>query len=539
MVAIFGFLWIIFSPVGAKKIHITAKAYASRRRFCSEDGFENVRWSFRSILRALARATQLVLVLLLLGQGARLTFRPDRLDDLRRADALFAAGQYHDARAAYAAVVMRAPRLASALLRLGIVYAVRNERAAANEQLARALDAGLSQTDYELARLYQGWLAAEAGQRDQAMSYWAAIGERSTWIPLRRALEAENLLALADYAGAETSYRAAAAAGLPSEWRALVATRLALLHASSDPAAALADLKRADTPPISPAPAGLIYAAALLPTADPDASQLVDALLAPAEQRPQLLGQLFLHAQLYSLAEAQFAAVAPGSPGALAAATYAAYTHWLAGDRVGGLRRLQDLVAAHPTDPRARAVLALAFLSTRDASSAQAQLEIVRAQAPRAPETHLAWAQWYAAQHDYLAAAAEYQLALSDAAPNQRGTYALALARFQIDTGLDRCGSGLSAAEAAARALPNDLRVWTTLADVRFGCGDQSGSHAAAMQALQRAPANAEASFYLGRALAALGDKSAARLALTNAADLAPRSPWRERAEAQIAMLGL
>jgi tetratricopeptide (TPR) repeat protein len=480
-----------------------------------------------------------LLALLLLWQGARLTFRPDRLDELRHADALFAAGRYHNARAAYIAVVTRAPRLAPALLRLGIVYAVRNERAAANEQLAYALDAGLSQADYGLARLYQGWLAAEAGQRDQAMRYWATIGEHSAWLPLRRALEAENLLALADYAGAEANYRASAAAGLPSEWHALVVTRLALLRASSDPAAALAELERVDTLQTSPAPAGQIYAAALLPAADPDASQLADALLAPAEQRPQLLGQLYLHAQLYDLAEAQFATIAPGSPGALAAATYAAYTLWSAGDRVGGLRRLQDLVAAHPTDPRARALLALAYLSTRDAPGAQMQLDIVRAQAPRAPETHLAWAQWYAALHDYLAAAEEYQLALSDAAPDERGTYALALARFHIDIALERCENGLPAAEEAARALPSDPRAWTTLASVRFGCGDPAGSRVAAEQALQRAPASAEASYYLGRALAALGDRPAARLALINAADLAPRSPWRERAEAQLATLGL
>jgi Tfp pilus assembly protein PilF len=498
-----------------------------------------VRWSLTSILQALARAARLLLALLLLWQGARLTFRPDRLDDLRHADALFAAGRYHNARAAYTAVVTRAPRLAPALLRLGIVYAVRNERTAANEQLAYALDAGLSQADYELARLYQGWLAAEAGQRDQAMRYWAAIGEHSAWLPLRRALEAENLLALADYAGAEASYRASAAAGLPSEWRALVATRLALLRASSDPAAALAELKRIDTLLISPAPAGLIYAAALLPAADPDAGQLADALLAPSEQRPQLLGQLYLHARLYGLAEAQFATVAPGSPGALAAATYAAYTHWSAGDRVGGLRQLQDLVAAHPTDLRTRALLALAYLSTHDTRGAQAQLDIVRAQAPRAPETHLALAQWYAALHDYLAATEEYRRALSDAAPDERGAYALALARFHIDIALERCENGLPAAEEAARALPSDPRAWTTLASVRFGCGDPAGSRAAAEQALQRAPASAEATYYLGRALAALGDRPAARLALINAADLAPRSPWRERAEAQIATLGL
>jgi hypothetical protein len=489
--------------------------------------------------RALASGAALLLALLLLGQGARLAFRPDRMDDLRHADALFAAGRYHNARAAYTALVTRAPRMAPALLRLGIVYAVRNERAAANQQLAYALGAGLSQTDYELARLYQGWLAMEAGQRDQALRYWATIGERSAWLPLRRVLEAENLLAQADYSGAEASYRASAAAGLPSEWHALVATRLALLRASSDPAAALTELERANARLSLPAPAGLIYAVALLPAADPDAGQLADALRAPANQRAQLLGQLYLHARLYGLAEAQFASVAPDSPEAIAAATYAAYTRWVAGDRAAGLQQLRSVVSAHPADSRARALLALANLSMRDAASAQEQLEAVRALAPRAPETHLAWAQWYAAQHDYLAATAEYRLAMSDAAPDQRGAYALALARFHIDIALERCENGLPAAEEAARALPADPRAWEALANMRFTCSDPAGSRAAAEQALQRAPTSAEAAFYLGRALAALGDRPAAQQALINAADLAPRSPWRERAEAQLATLGL
>jgi tetratricopeptide (TPR) repeat protein len=499
---------------------------------------DSVRWSNTSILQACLRAAQLVLALLLLWQGARLTFRPDELDDLRDADALFAHGRYHAARAAYAAVVLRTPRLAPALLRLGIVYAVRNERVAANEQLTHAINAGLSQADYELARLYQGWLAAQAGQRDQAARYWAAIGEHSAWLPLRQALEGESLLALADYPAAEASYRASAA-GLPHEWRALIATRLALLRASSDPTTALAELARANTPVVSAPLTSQIYAAALLPTADPDAAQLAEALQAPAEQRPQLLGQLYLNAQLYGLAEKQFDSIAPGSPGAIAAATYAAYTRWIAGDRAEGLRRLQELVAVHPTDSRARSLLALAYLSSGDASGAQAQLEMLRALAPRAPETHLAWAQWYAAQHDYLAAIEQYRLALSNAAPNERGTYALAVARFHIDITMERCENGLPAAEQATRILPNDPRAWTTLASVRYGCTDPAGSRAAAEQALQRAPASAEASYYLGRALAALGDRPAARQALINAADLAPRSPWRERAESQIVTLGL
>jgi Tfp pilus assembly protein PilF len=498
-----------------------------------------VRWSFISRLQWLAPFARVLIVLLVLWQGGRLVFRPDSMDDLRRADALFAAGRYHDARAAYAAIVTRVPRLAPALLRLGIVYAVRSEREAANEQLAYALAIGLGQADYELARLYQGWLAAEAGQRDQATRYWATIGERSIWLPVRHVLEAENMLALADYAGAEAAYRSAAPARLPNEWRTLVATRLALLRASSDPAAALAELARESRSPFSLAPAGMIYAAPLLPAADPDAQQLADVLGAPADQRHQLLGQLYLRARLYRLAEVQFAAVDPNSPSAIAAAAYAAYTRWSAGDRTESLRRLQDLVAAHPAEQRARALLALAYLSTRDLPSAQAQLAIARAHAPRAPQTHLAWAQWYAAQHDYVAAAGEYRRALDDAAPDELGAYALALARFHLDISLGLCETGLPAAETAARALPSDPRAWTTLASARFGCGDPAGAREAAEQALQRGPASAEASYYLGRALAALGDRPAARLALITAADLGARSSWRERAEAQMATLGL
>jgi Flp pilus assembly protein TadD len=231
--------------------------------------------------------------------------------------------------------------------------------------------------------------------------------------------------------------------------------------------------------------------------------------------------------------------VAPNTPSALSAAAYAAYTRWSAGDRTEGLLRLRKLVADHPDQPRARALLALLYLFARDDSSAEAQLAAIRALAPRAPDTHLAWAQWYAAQHEYVQAADEYRRALGDALPDQRGIYALALARFHLETSLRLCEDGLPAAEEAARALPEDRRVWTTLAAARFGCGDAAGARAAATQALERSPTSAEAAYYLGRALAMLGDRPAARLALVNAADLAPASPWRERAEAQMTTLGL
>jgi Flp pilus assembly protein TadD len=252
-----------------------------------------------------------------------------------------------------------------------------------------------------------------------------------------------------------------------------------------------------------------------------------------------MLGQLYLSAELYTLAEAQFASVSPGSPSAIAAAAYAAYTRWRAGDHAEGLRRLQELVARYPDEPRARALLAVAYLTNREDDSAKAQLEAIRRLAPRAPDTHLAWGQWYAAQHDYVAAADAYRRALSDAAPEQRGSYALALARFYVDTAFQICESGRPAAEQAIAAMADDPRAWTSAAATRLACGDATGAQQAAGRALQEDPGNAEATYYLGRALAALGQRQAARAALVSAADLAPPSAWRERAEQQISILGL
>jgi tetratricopeptide (TPR) repeat protein len=492
---------------------------------------------FRRSTRAIGSVARIVAALIVIGLGARLTFRPDRLDALRRADSLFVARRYHDARAAYAALVASAPDFALARARLGMVFAIRNERTAADESLARAIGLGLDDRYRDLTRLYQGQVSAARGLPDEAAQLWATIGERSSLYPLRRVLEGEQLLFAGDYAGAEAAYRAAEVTVRSLDWRTLIQVRLATLSATSDPAKALAELARPAPPDL--APASEPFVAPLLPTSAFDARQLAAALRAPADQRAQLLGQLYLGAGLYRLAEAQFAAVAPGSPSALAAAAYAAYARWSAGDRAEGLRRLNALVAAHPEEPRARALLALAYLSNRDQDGARAQLERARTLAPRAPDVHLAWGQWYTAQHDYIAAAEEYRRALSDAPPEERGTYALTLARFHLETSVQVCAAGRPAAEEAARLLPDDPRALIAAASARFICGDPDGARVAAERALQRSPNSAEASYYLGRALAALGDRAAARLALVNAADLAPASPWRERAEAQIATLGL
>ncbi len=262
----------------------------------------------------------------------------------------------------------------------------------------------------------------------------------------------------------------------------------------------------------------------LLSRLDPDLGRLVAALQAEPGQREQMLGQIYLDAGWYALAEAQFAAVAPGSPGALAAATYAAYTSWRSGARAEGQQQLEALVAAYPEEPRARALLALVYLADADPDGARTQLDLVRSMAPRSPDTHLAWAQWYAARHDYEAAAQEYRRALDQALPEDRGRYALALARFHLDTGLQVCDIGPPAAEEAVRFLPEQAGAWVVLAQARFTCGDATGARTAAERALALSPANPEATYYLGRALASLGKRVEARSALIQVADLAPSS---------------
>jgi hypothetical protein len=497
-------------------------------------------------LRLVFSVAQFALILAVLWQSARLAFRPDPQDAMRRLDGLFVAGRYHDALRAATDLTRRAPDFAPGWARLGMLRTIRGEQTLASQALGYAVGLGLRGRDYDLARLYQARGATAASQRDEAAQFWGLVGERSPLYRLRRVLEAEGLLAVQDYAGAEAAYRAALqpaaprAAALPPDWRALALSRLAALRASSDPAAALAELAQIGVP-AAPAllPSSDVMVAPLLPAAGPGSQQIAAALRAAPEQRAQLLGQIYLDAGWYALAEVQFAAVAPNSPGALAAATYAAYTRWRAGARDDGRRQLEALVAAHPDEPRARALLALTYLADQDQAAARAQLDAVRAMAPAAPDTHLAWAQWYAARHDYITAAEEYRRAFNDALPAERGRYALALARFHIDTGLHVCDIGIVAAEESARLLPDEPRAWVTLAAARLGCGETAGARDAAARALAHTPADAEANYYLGHALAALGERVEAQRVLIQAADLAPASPWRVRAETQLSWLGL
>lgn len=488
--------------------------------------------------RWLPRITAALLAGLALALAARLAFRADPRDDLRRADALFRAARFYDARAAYTALAARAPALPEAWLRLGMLGALRGEPAAADRAFLAALAAGAAPPDQALIRLYQGQLAARAGRPAEAAPFWSRIEPGTALFGPRTLLEAELRLAAGDYPAAESGLRTALERDLPPDWRRLAHARLALLRASSDPSSAQAELALAGAA-AGPGAPGDLWLTPLLPADAPSPAQIAAALAAPPDQRAQLLGQIYLAARLFPLAEAQFASIPPDGPGAPAAAAYAAYTRWQAGDHAEGLRRLGALVQRYPADPRARALLALASLASDDFAAAQAQLAAVGQLAPRAPDLQLAWGQWYAAQHDYPAAAAAFARARSAAPPDQQGSYALALARFHIATEFLLCEAGQPAAEAASRALPASPEAWSALAAAQLGCGQPGPARSAAEQALALAPSSPEAAYYLGRAQAALGDRSAARLAFVRAADSAPASEWRARAEQQIGLLGL
>lgn len=482
--------------------------------------------------RIVALSTWLLAALLLAAAG-QLALRPDPRDELRAADRLFVAGRYHEALALYRPL---SPALPVAQLRLGMVRAVRGEQLVAERALRAAMGRGLGDADYHLALLYLGHALAGRGSDALAVRTWGLIEDcRSpaacAYRGPGRVLAAEEALRRGEYAGAEAGFRAALAAPLPEGWAALVNYRLALLGAPAAPQAALAAL--AAPPPAEAAAAPLL--APLLPAAGEGPGQLAAVLAAEPATRPQLLGQLYLSLGLYGLAEDQFALVDPNGPEALSAAAYAAYTRWRAGDARTGLARLEALVEAHPDEPRARTLLALAYLDS-DAEAARAQLDAVAALRPGHPDLELAWASWHAARREYDEASLAHERAMLQASEAERPHYALLAARFHLATTYELCERGLPMAQLAARARANAADAQGALAAISYHCGAFAEA-AAAARAAQAAGAGPEAAYYLGAALAALGERGDARVALIRAADLAPASIWRERAELALAAL--
>jgi tetratricopeptide (TPR) repeat protein len=488
-------------------------------------------------MKYLLLATKLIQVALLLLVGAwalSLLTRPDPMEQRRFADAQLSSGQYHSAFQLYRQLADTQPS-GPVFLRLGILHALRGEHRPAVDRLRQARRRPLSPHERALAFLYLGREHARLGQAAYAENAFGQLLPADPLYPLRLILEAEQALAREDYPAAEASLRHAAEFRLPPGWRPHLRYRLALLVAARDGDAALKLLTA--TAPELPLP----LHAALLPLSPPQLQRqqayLSTVLGAAPDQRRHLLGQLFLDARLYTLADAQFAQVPSDSSAARSAAAYAAYTRWQVGDRSGGLSRLRQLVAQQPDDPRARSLLAIAYLQLQQPQDAAAQLEAIGQARGADPLVYLAWGQWFFVQRDYVQAAEQYRRAVDAAPSHERAGHAITAARFHLQSSYAVCDEGLPVAQQAAALGPELAEAWTALAALSYHCRAPRAAREAALRALRLAPDSAEASYYLGVALASLGEPYAARAALTRAADLEPASVWRVRAESQLQLL--
>lgn len=457
-----------------------------------------------------------------------IALRPDPYDALRRADARFAAGHY---RAALAAYTELATTLSEAALRRGIVFTVRGEVDPARRALVAAIKAGLRPRDYQLAVLYLGRVAAIEGDIAAARQTWQSLSHCDPdRCAQRDLLLADDDLRNGRIEAALAVYRAVALDALPADWASFVIGRRAMVAALVD-SAATPDLTIPATS-FPPDP----FTQPLLPPA-PDPATLAAVFAAEPAARPQLLGQLALDLGFNRLALAFLAQVDPAGPHGLAAAIYRAYAHLRLGDRQQGVEQLEQLAAAHPDDPRIGPLLALAYLNSGDLEAAGERLQRLHAAGHGGPALALAQAGLALAQRDFVAAADAYEQAVIAAPVAERPRYALLAARFHLDSGFERCTSGLQAAQAVVNVLPTDPEALTVLAGTRYYCGDAAGAQAAAAAALE-AGAGVEARFYYGLALSAAGDRANGRAALELVADQAPASMWRQRAETALELIG-
>ncbi|MFN3374192.1 MAG: tetratricopeptide repeat protein, partial [Chloroflexus sp.] len=396
--------------------------------------------------------------------------------------------------------------------------------------LIAAIKDGLRPRDYQLAVLYLGRVAAMEGDIAAARQTWQSL----THCDPDRCAQRDLLLADDDLRNgrieeALTTYRAIALDALPTDWASFVIGRRAILTALVN-AAVIPDLTVSATPfPSDP------FAHPLLPSA-PDPAILAAVFAAEPAARPQLLGQLALDLGYDRLALAFLTQVDPAGPHGLTAAIYRAYAHLRLGDWQQGVAQLEQLAAAHPADPRIGSLLTLAYLNSGDLEAAAARLQQLRDAGHRGPALALAQAGLALAQRDFVAAADAYEQAVITAPTAERARYALLAARFHLDSGFERCTSGLQAAQAAANVLPNDPEALTVLAGTRYYCGDAAGAQVAAAAALE-AGAGVEARFYYGLALSASGDLTNGRAALELVADQAPASVWRRRAETALELI--
>jgi tetratricopeptide (TPR) repeat protein len=480
----------------------------------------DLRWRQRIIWAAYTLLTVVALSLAL---------RPDPYDTLRQADTLFVAGHYRAALVTYASLTNL---LSDASLRLGIVLTVRNETDLARRAFASAIQAGLRPREYQLAVLYLGNLAMREGDTAAAYRTWQTLTDCTPLLcTVRDLLLADVDLKEGRLDQAFHIYRSVAIEQLPSDWAKLTVERQTLLATLFNPT----------NVSITPIPQSATFADPFLQPLLPPmigSDMLNHVLTLDSATRQQLFGQLALDMGYERLALAFFDQAEPTGEHGLAAAIYRAYTHLRLGNRQEGIEQLKQLADAHPDDVRIWSLLTAAYIYTGDLNAAVNSLQRIQASGRSDPAIALIQAKLAFAQRDFVAAADAYEQAVILAPTNERSYYLTLAARFHLDSGFERCTSGLQAAQAAVNISPNDPDALTILAGTRYYCGDLPGALQAADAALE-AGAGSEARFYYGLTLSAQGDLDQGRAHLETVADQAPASVWRQRAETVLELTGV
>lgn len=470
---------------------------------------------------------------LLLGLwAALLLFQPDQRDGLRGGDNLFIQGHYYAALDHYQHLAPSALRD----IRLGMLRTIRGEYAQAERDLRRGLNQQLQPAERSMGLIYLGQVLA---MRDQAYAaQWALLPPCAANPLMCEALGVAEVLRAAQAqrthndAAAYAAYRTALTLLPAGPWYDYAQRWMATLEAERDPTAALS-LLQTPTPTYS-ATNPLLQP--LLPNDAPNRTAILAALTNPPNEQALQLAELFLAVGRYAPAATWFAQVPKDGPHALAAAVGSAYAHWRLGDQPTALADLEHLVQTHPEEPRLQAMRALAYLAAERTSEVQALIDQLAAAPATAADAALAQASLAVAQRDYVAASVAYQQAIARSTPARRGAIALLVAQFHLTTAYDLCGPGLIAAEIAVTSFPQSAESWATVAIARQRCSTPESAIAAAQRALALAP-RADVAYHLGLARIAQGDRGGARIALIQAADLAPASVWRMRAEAVLGQL--
>jgi len=482
------------------------------------------------LLQAAARSAAWLLALLVIALGAA-TLAPQLIASapLQAADQVWRDGRATEAWALYTQLEKAQGLPPQTQLRLAGLALERGACGDAELLAARALQQSLTRNDAAFAHLVRAECATRRGAWDTAAAAWMALDVASPLDALAHVLQGEHALHSGDADTAIEHFEAALRHDLPTPWTLVVHLRLA--QATDDRAAAQQHLEA--LPATLPAPDPTTRPLLPLPPAAilAQAAHLHAIGVAPLAEHPQLRGQHLLDAELWQLAAAHFDQLAHLNPHDPRAPAYAAYARYQMGERRAATDALRALHRRFPTEPLVATLRATLALEIGETATAASIIDQATMEQPLDPALALVRSNVFAAQHRYEDAVVERRLARDIAPAAQRGRYALALAQQHLDLAYNLCSDGIAAAQDATALVPTHGEAWETLAAAHYHCGRYTDAITAAQQGLEHTPDDPALHFFLGSALWEAKQRNEAREHLIRAADLAPNSQWRERAE--------